>query len=93
MASSSEAFEKLETWRKSKTPLRVTVIVGGKTTDVLVARIAALDPSASQIGLAFDATRSMRALDVEDAEFSLDKSRLVITRSESDWLVFEELVD
>lgn len=90
MASSSEAFEKLETWRKSKTALKVTVIVGGQTTDVLVARIAAIDPDASLVGLAFEATRTYGRLAVEDAEFSIEPSRLVVTRSESDWLIFEE---
>ena len=64
MASSSEAFEKLEMWRKSKTPLKVTVIVGGETTDVVSARIAAIDSAAGLVALAFDETRFFKSLDI-----------------------------
>jgi hypothetical protein len=90
MASSSETFAKLDTWRKSNTPLKVTVIVGGKTTDVLTARIGGMDPDAGLVALAFDETRSFKSLDIEDAEYSVEQSRVVVTRNESDWLVFEE---
>jgi hypothetical protein len=90
MASSSEAFAKFETWRKSKTPLKVTVIVGGKNTGVLVGRVIALDSEASQVGLSNPLVmHSFICCDVEHAAFSIEESRLVATRNESDWIVFE----
>ena len=90
MVSSSDAFEKFETWRKDKTPLRVIVIVGGKIEDVLLGRIGAIDPDASLVGIAIDATRTMPRFDVEDSGFSVEPSRVVATRNESNWIVFEE---
>lgn len=90
MASSSEAFAKLDMWRKSNTPLKVTVIVDGKIADVLTARIGASDPDAGLVALAFDETRTFKSLDIDDAEFLVEPSRIVATRNESDWLVFEE---
>lgn len=91
MASSSEAFEKFETWKKSKTQLRVTLIVSGETTQVLEAKIFFTDPEAGHVGIAVDATRKFGNLDVGDATFSIEASRLVATRNESDWLIFEEI--
>lgn len=92
MASSSEAFAKLEMWRNSKTSLKVTLIVGGKTTDVLMGRLFCADSEASQIGLSNPLVmHSFVAFDVEGASFSIEESRLVATRNESDWIVFEEV--
>lgn len=91
MASSSEAFEKFETWRNDKTSLRVTVIEGGKTDNVLLGRIGAIDPDASLVAVAIDAIRKFATFDVEDSEFSVELSRVVVTRNESDWMIFEEL--
>ena len=78
MASSSEAFEKLEMWRKSKTPLKVTVIVGGETTDVVSARIAAIDSAAGLVALAFDETRFFKSLDIP-SHFPLHLPRSLIS--------------
>jgi hypothetical protein len=92
MASSSEAFEKFEMWRKSKTSLTVTVIVEGKTADVLMGRIFGVDSEASQVGLSNPLVmHSALCFDVEDASFSIEESRLVATRNESDWVIFEEI--
>lgn len=93
MASSSETFEKFETWKRDKTLLRVTIIVKSETTDVLLARIASNDSNASLVLLEFDATRSFQRLNVEYAEFAVDSSRVVITRNDSDWLILEEAVN
>jgi hypothetical protein len=90
MASSSEAFAKLETWRKEQTPLKVTVIEGGKTGDILTGKIAGIDPDASLVGVAIGATRRLARFNVEAAEFSIDGSKLVASKNESDWIVFEE---
>jgi hypothetical protein len=92
MASSSEAFEKFETWKYSKTPLKVTLIVEGRSTEVLMGRIFGTDPEASQVGLSNPLVMHSSAnFDVEDCEFSIEESRLVATRNESDWIIFEEL--
>jgi hypothetical protein len=92
MASSSEAFGKLETWRKAKTSLKVTLYVSGESPEVLMGRIFCVDPDAWQIGVSNPLVmHSSAAFDVEDAEFSIEESRLVATRNEADWIVFEEV--
>jgi hypothetical protein len=90
MASSSEAFEKFSIWKKLKTPLRVTVIVGGTIEDVVLCKIFGVDEEASQVGIVRDKDWS-RAIDVEDATFALESGRITATRNESDWIIFEEL--
>ena len=90
MASSSEAFEKFEMWKNSKTPLKVTVFEGGKNTGVLVGLVIVLDSDAEQVGISNRLVmHSFAPFDVEGAEFSIEPSRMVVTRNESDWLVFE----
>ena len=71
--------------------MKVTLIVGGKTTDVLFVRIAAIDPEAGLVGLSTGKMHEFPRLDIEDSEYSVEPSRLVVTRNESDWLTFEEL--
>lgn len=90
MSSSSEAFSKFEMWKNAKTPLRVGVIIGGKTTEVLFGRIDALDESASQVGIS-QGTPFGPVLEVEDSIFSVEPTRVTATRNSSDWLVFEEV--
>ena len=90
MASSSEAFAKFSTWRKRKTPLRVTVIVGGKTDAVLEGSIIATDPDAELLSVTTGMHR-WQNFNVEGSMFSVEDSKVVATRDESDWLVFEEL--
>lgn len=93
MASSSEAFEKLETWRKSKTPLKVTAI-SVNATDVFFGRLFCADPEASQIGLSNPLVmHSAIGFEVTGAVFSVGESRVVATRNESDWIVFEEVAE
>ena len=89
MDSSSDAFSKFSTWKKLRTPLRVTVIILGKATEVLRGRIDALDSDASQVGLSLGDPFGP-VFDVEGAVFSVEALRIVATRSESDWIVFEE---
>ena len=94
MASSSEAFEKFEMWKNSKAPLKVTLIVEGKTTEVLVGKIFWTHSDASQVGLSNPLVmHSFANFDVEASEFSVEESRLVATRNESDWIVFEEIAE
>ncbi len=92
MASSSEAFEKFEMWRKSKTSLRVTLIVKEQPTEVVMGRIFCADPEVSQVGISNPLVmHSADSLDLEDCSFSVEESRVVATRNDADWVVFEEL--
>jgi hypothetical protein len=90
MDSSSEAFDKFSTWKNLKTSLRVTVIEKGETKDVLTCSLFAVDPVASQIGIVLG-MHKFSAFDVEESVFSVEPKRVVVTRNESDWLVFEEI--
>lgn len=90
MNSSSEAFEKFSIWKSLKTPLKVTVIVGGQTECVLSCVIFGVDEEASQVGISMG-RHSAEALDLEDATFSVETLQVVATRNESDWLLFEEV--
>jgi hypothetical protein len=92
MDSSSEAFEKLWMWKKSKTWLRVTVVTKDGTTSAK-ARICGADSSASQVVIAGEQVHSFSAFDMDGAEFSVESKRVVATRNEFDWIVFEELPD
>ncbi len=92
MASSSEAFEKFGMWKNSKTSLKVTMIVNGESTDVLMGRIFHADSETSLVGISNPLVmHSFAKLDVGDAEFSIEESRLIATRNESDWIIFEEV--
>jgi hypothetical protein len=79
-------------WRKFKTSLKVSLFVKGKPDEVLMGRIFCADFEASQVGLSNPLVmHSGDAFDLEDCEFSIEESRLVATRNESDWIVFEEI--
>ena len=90
MASSSEAFAKFSTWKSFKTSLKVTVIEKGESKEVLSGRIDAIDEDASLVGISLGIKR-WRTFDVDGSIFSVEPTRVVATRDESDWLVFEEL--
>lgn len=91
MTSSSEAFSKFSTWKNLKSPLRVTVIVNGKTIEVLSGRVYTIDEELSVVGTVGSAMHSFKDFDVEDCVFAVEPKRVVATRNESDWIVFEEL--
>ena len=76
-------------WRKRRTPLKVTVIVGGKTDAVFEGSILGVDPEAELLSLALGIHR-WQNFDVEGSTFSVEDTRVVASRNESDWLVFEE---
>jgi hypothetical protein len=92
MASSSEAFAKFSIWRSRKTPLKVTCIVGGKTDAVLEGWIMAIDPDAELLSVTTGMHR-WQLFNVEGSTFSVEDSMVVATLGESDWLVFEKLLD
>lgn len=90
MASSSEAFEKFSHWKQDKTWLNVTVIERGKPEDKLYVRIGGVDEDALLIGIVGKKMHSWSNLDVEDAEFSVEPGRIVVSRDDVEWLIFEE---
>ncbi len=90
MASSSEAFARFSMWKKDKIWLKVTVIERGKPEDVFSLRIAALDEDALLISLAGRVMHSWTNFDVGEAEFSIEPNRLVASREDVEWLIFEE---
>ena len=48
------------------------------------------DLDALQIGIIVDETREHAVFDVEGLIFAVEPARVVLTRNESDWLIFEE---
>lgn len=90
MASSSEAFEKLSTWKNSRTWLNVTVIERGQRAKEYLLRISGLDEEQSMIGVVGDVMHSFAQFDVGESQFSVEPKRLVISREDIEWLIFEE---
>jgi hypothetical protein len=90
MISSSEAFEKFSIWNTRRTSLKVTVIERGKPEDVYLAWIDALDEDASQVGIKVTGASGFGVFDVGQAEFSWELGRLVASRDDAEWLIFEE---
>jgi hypothetical protein len=89
MLSSSEAFEKFSTWKNSKTWLNVTVIERGQPEDVLPLRIFGLDEDSSHIDVVSDTPHSFGQFDVTGAEFFWEPGRMVVSREDVEWLIFE----
>jgi hypothetical protein len=90
MASSSEAFEKFWMWRKSKIWLKVTVIERGQPEDVFSLRVSGLDDDLSLIELVGEVPHSFVQFDVTGADFFLESGRMVVSRDDAEWLIFEE---
>jgi len=89
MASLSEAFEKFSTWSDSKTWLKVTVIERDQPEDVLAVRICGLDEDASLVGVVGKPMHSFAQFDVGQADFSIEPDRIVVSRQDIEWLIFE----
>ena len=68
----------------------MTVIERGKPEDVYSARIDALDEDASQVGIKVIGEKRFGCFDVGEAEFSWEPGRLVASREDVEWLIFEE---
>jgi hypothetical protein len=90
MASSSDAFEKFSTWKNDKAWLKVTVIERGQPEDVLSLRIFRLDEDLSLVNVRGKTPHSFGQFDVTGAEFSWEPGRMVVSRDDMEWLIFEE---
>ena len=88
MASSSEAFSKFSIWKNLDTPLKVTMLERDEPEIVVCGRIDALDEAASQVGI-ISPEREFGMFDVEGAEFSIEPGRVVVSRNDAEWLIFE----
>jgi hypothetical protein len=90
MTSSSEAFEKFSMWRKERICLKVTVIERGQPEDVYSVKVRGLDEAESLVELRGGIQLSFLQFDVTGAEFSLEPGRMVVSRDDIEWLIFEE---
>jgi len=90
MASSSEAFEKFSIWKNSKSWLKVTVIERGQPENVHSVRIIRLDEEPPLVNVIGRETHSFGEFDVTGAEFFWEPGRMVVSREDIEWLIFEE---
>ena len=88
MTSSSEAFSKFAIWKNLDTPLKLTIIERGKSEFIVSGRIDGLREETSEIGLVTP-ERLFGWFDVEGAEFSIEPGRIVASRNDAEWLIFE----
>lgn len=93
MTSSAEAFSKFSIWKNLKSPLRMTIIVNGNTTEVLFCRVYSIDEASSIVGTVGSTPHSFKDFEVEGSVFSVESKRVVATRNDSDWIVFDDLSD
>jgi len=63
--NSSEALSKFSIWKQRNTPLLVTVIVGGQTTEILHVRLYSMDEELSLVGTVGSVPHSFKDFDVE----------------------------
>jgi hypothetical protein len=67
----------------------VTVIERDAPEERIFARVSALDEEAEFVGLVGEAMHSFSRFDVGGAEFSVEENRLVVSRNDLEWLIFE----
>jgi hypothetical protein len=92
MTSSSEAFEKFSIWKKSNTPLKVAEYLRGALKQTLLGSILKADVAEETVAISHDGGR-YTSFGLEGALFSVEPCRVVATRGESDWVIFEESMD
>jgi len=91
MVTTSEAFDRFETWRTAKTSLFVSVIERDKPEDMILGVcIDALDLDANLVGIRKLLRPQYAQFDVGEAQFSLEPGRMVVSRNDVEWLIFEE---
>jgi len=90
MASLEEAFAKLDMWKNSQTPLKVTVVTKGGMPEILRGQILSTDSSVGLVGLFVDKGRLYPRLDIRGAFFRIGTRFLEATR-EDGLLTFEDI--
>jgi hypothetical protein len=89
MASSKEVFSKLEMWKKSKTPLKLTIVIKRGMPEILRGQISATDEDSSVVGFFVSKDRGYPRFDLRGASFRIGKHVLEAERDE-EFLTFEE---
>ena len=87
--SSQEAFAKFDTWKTSRTVMKLTVVVRGKVPEMLQGKISSLDEKLNLVGFALTTPRRYKLLDFSAADFQVGK-RVVEIECGEDYLMFEE---
>jgi hypothetical protein len=91
MASSSEAFERFEMWKNSRTVLKLTVYESG-AVDHFTGSIYHVDFDAEQVGFVETATRRyLPALDLRDSTFAVEPLRVEVCDPRFGSVLFEEV--
>ena len=91
MASSKDAFSKLEMWKKSKTVLRLTVYERG-AEDHFTGSIFHVDFGEQTVGFVVIASRTfLPPLDLTDADFVVEPFRVEASDPQIGKVVFEEV--
>jgi len=90
MASLEEAFAKLDMWKNSQTPLKVTVVTNGGIPEILRGQILSTDSVEGLVGLFVTKDRRYPRLDIRGASFRMGTRFLEATR-EDDLLTFEDI--
>ena len=71
--------------------MKVTIIERGKSEVIVFGRIDALSEDELQVGI-ISPERRFGWFDVDDADFSIEPGRIVVSRSDAEWLIFESEV-
>jgi hypothetical protein len=91
MASSREAFFKLEMWKNRKTVLRLTVYDRG-AEDHFTGSIYHVDFDEEIVGFEETATRmALPALDLRESEFTVEPLKVVVRDLRFGKVIFEEV--
>jgi len=90
MASSKEAFDKLWTWKKSKTLLKVTVVTKGDLPETFVGAVTFPEEKFLRVGFADHSTRSPRIVDLGECSFMVGERVLLAEREGGEILTCED---
>ncbi len=91
MASSREAFSKLEMWKNRKTVLRLTVYTNG-AEDHFTGSIYHADFDEELVGFEETATRmALPGLDLRESEFTVEPRKVVASDPRFGTVIFEEV--
>jgi hypothetical protein len=91
MASSSDAFLRLDRWKNFKTPLKLTVLTKGGMPEVFRCVVTATDEECFVFSFIPNGTRDLKKIDLRGARFSLGKRSMIAEKSEEDVLKWEEI--
>jgi len=91
MASSREAFERLDKWKNLRTVLKLTVVTNGGKPDISIGEVALTDQDEMAFAFLISRTRDLRPVTFVAASFEIGEQLLKAERSEDNFLVLEEV--